>query len=390
MSEVVTNKTTTAKVKSSPTTNIIEKIVSEPKAVKRAEIDKLVQTVTVDQLREMFLRIYDLNNTSSLGTASVGFLGKLNRRQNKKRNKLYLKTIRNNTKFTKIYVEGDSWYNHPLLFDIIDGVIKTGKKKATKYAIYSSAMGADWWINMLNEGKYLSDISREMPEFVLLSGGGNDFVGGRKISYLVDQNSTCFNGNNQQGGIIESDPFLKQMIIRSNLSENDRGRLTAGLRFLTKELCSVMWTFELMYKYLLKNLQPKFPNMKIITQGYDCPIPTTQKGPIYLPKKYLLNKALDNGSWLYDALATQNIHDSKDQQNVIFSLIYIFNDMLVNLAKSNQFGKNLSHIDCRGVAGHDIKNWFDEMHVKPKIYKKIANAFVNCIDDNATRDVYKP
>lgn len=80
----------------------------------------------------------------------------------------------------KIVIEGDSWYEHILIRDIVDWLIHL-----SKFRIYTLAYGGDWLANYIKEGKYLKKLLKEKPDVFLLSGGGNDLVGDSRIKDLV-------------------------------------------------------------------------------------------------------------------------------------------------------------------------------------------------------------
>ena len=162
----------------------IKRILQDPKAITGSDIDLLIshddenQRINSSDLKSLFLSIYDLNNTSELGQAHEGLMGRLNRRSNKRRNKKFFKRIKKDISNIKIYSECDFWFQHPLIKDIIDQLNKCAQKEDKKYAIYSSAMDGEWWINTIDDGDYLPEISKIKPDVILLSGAGNDIVGG--------------------------------------------------------------------------------------------------------------------------------------------------------------------------------------------------------------------
>ena len=57
--------------------------------------------------------------------------------------------------------------------------------------------------------------------------------------------------------------------------------------------------------------------------------------------------------------------------------------MLIRVGKDY---KNVSHIDSRGAVGD--KGWHDELHPKSCVFKEIARAFEQCINDEAPQKVY--
>ena len=80
----------------------------------------------------------------------------------------------------KIVIEGDSWYEHILIRDIVDWLIHL-----SKFRIYTLAYGGDWLANYIKEQKYLKKLLKEKPHVFLLSGGGNDLVGDARLTNLV-------------------------------------------------------------------------------------------------------------------------------------------------------------------------------------------------------------
>lgn len=384
--------------------DVIDRIIHAPDTIFSTDIDQTILTeshrITNKDIKALFLRIYDLNTSQAiLGHANAGLMGRLNRRSNKKRNKKYYRQLRKNSGSVKIYVEGDSWFQHPLIKEIFDQLSRIARNNSRAYAMKSSAMGGEWLINILDQGKYIAEISNMNPDVILLSGAGNDLVGGKKISNLLDNDKGFLKTHfykktpSEIRNALTSVSPLKNWINLADNSLNDKEikMLAVGFCSLNKEFFSLLWTIELMYKYLIHNIRLKFGNTKIITQGYDYPIPSYKKGPIIYPKKFIVNAFATpkNGQWLKDALNQAKIPE-KNQEAVMFTLIYCFNEVLISITKHEQIGINVFHIDSRGVSDHDISNWFDEMHLKPRTFKKVAHAYFRCIESNSSmQKVYK-
>ena len=86
---------------------------------------------------------------------------------------------------SEIVIEGDSWFEHPIIKDTFDWL---SEKLQGKYALYSLAHGGDWLMNIIRDGKYISELPIIKPEVLLLSGGGNDLVDYNRLSLMVDSN----------------------------------------------------------------------------------------------------------------------------------------------------------------------------------------------------------
>lgn len=115
---------------------------------------------------------------------------------------------------------------------------------------------------------------------------------------------------------------------------------------------------------------------------YDYVIPSYKNGPITNPKKMLLNMVQNNGHWLADALNQASI-PREHQRKVTYTLIYLFNELLIKVINHKELSYNTFHIDARGAAEDRLSNWFDEMHLKPKVFRKVAKTYVHCIENNS-------
>ncbi len=345
--------------------------------------------VTHKDIERLIRRIFDLNENSALGTANKGTMGRLNRRSQKKRVKRFHKTLRKNMDAVKILAEGDSWFEHPLMNDIIDWMYFRSKNK---YAIQSIAYGGDWLTNIIKEGKYIEELSIIQPDYFLLTGGGNDLVGGHKIALMTQAKAdlsaeTIIAWVNKEG----------KSATWEQLTAQEQAHLKMGIPYLSEEFFSFLRAGNLQYRFMIKQILKKHTNLKILTQGYDYPIPTFKKAPIFKPKQFILNRVLKNGHWLKEALILRRIPEEA-HASILFAMIWFFNEMLIGIAMDPVFKKNVFHIDCRGVAKRQ-KDWFDEMHLVPARYRDIANIYMKCIvaidrhenhnDPNPPRNVYK-
>src|SRR5690606_13444516 len=110
--------------------------------------------------------------------ADAGYIGKLNRKSQKKRDRKFWKKIKTGKVDKVILAEGDSWFEYPrFITDVIDHL-----NKRNDYAIKSIAYGGDWLSNILLENEYIEELSLLKPDVFLISGGGNDIVGGYRLA----------------------------------------------------------------------------------------------------------------------------------------------------------------------------------------------------------------
>lgn len=371
---------------------------------KQELIEKLVgNDITPEQLRELCKTanekdisiivqwIYDLNEDRVHELAAVErMLQKLNDAKNLTRNGRFRNKIdagfRDGKDCRVILAEGDSWFNYPVvLTDVIDWL---GMEK--NFAIYSIASGGDWFMNMLNEQQYIEELSLVYPDVFLVSGGGNDIVGARRVAAIVDPD---------KNGVAE----LHKNAWAKNLIENAnpdfiplRKKLyDRGLPFLSKEFFALLMLFHVQYYYLFKHIlckgsedpgiKGKFYPMKVITQGYDYALPKgTAPKFSFRPRRWYvpLIRQLGHGIWLQTPLQMRGITNKEDQRAIVYCLIYFFNEMMIHTGKifneKKGLGDTVYHIDSRESVGE--KGWSDELHPLPQKFRQTAATIAYCIN----------
>jgi hypothetical protein len=148
----------------------------------------------------------------------------------------------------------------------------------------------------------------------------------------------------------------------------------------------------------LENLKKADPDyfynhLTIITQGYDYPIPRFEKGPRI--GQVFVNSMTDHGEWLKLPLMAKGIVNEYDQRAVMATLIFSFNEMLIDVLTDSRYtNANLFLIDCRGAieSMSHLKRkyyWFDEMHPSSAIFKEISKAYLSCIDGTQKEKVLR-
>jgi len=333
----------------------------------------------IDVLRSLF-KNNDIKNESQ---ADEGLMGKLNRKNRESRNEYFKKKIRDGFRSKKerivVLAEGDSWFQFPRVYvkdpvkDIIDWLIDD-----PKYAVKSLASGGDWLSNIFYSGEYIEELPKVSPDVFLISGGGNDLVGNNRLALMV--RSVKLEGKNN----LKSGVFKELLMKRAKDEAIDIAKYERGLSFVSKEFFKFLNIYFVQYFVFLYNIanHEKYQNMMIITQGYDFAIPYNKNRGNWVSFQRLVNEITDTGRWLFEPLNMKGITNKDDQAAVVYTLIYEFNEMMVQLANFNGL-KNLFHIDCRGFA--EEKDWFDELHLKSSAFKEITNVFKFCITENINR-----
>ena len=96
-----------------------------------------------------------------------------------------------------------------------------------------------------------------------------------------------------------------------------------------------------------------------------------------------MNLLSDTGDWLSEPLLLKGISNEKTQKEVMHFIVDKVNEMFIELAEyRNADGSfrfpNLFHIDARNVA-QGKEEWFDEIHMKSKGYRIMAQAYEEVI-----------
>ncbi len=304
--------------------------------------------------------------------AHIGTLGRLNRKERKRRNEAYSRKItaghRQLEEALVVLAEGDSWFQFPKLYvyrpvhDLIYHLLQD-----RKYAVKTLSAGGDWLASIAHQDEHLAALAEVKPNVLLLSGGGNDLVGGGRISDMV---STVM-------PLAEDARRSRLLSLRQNTSSAlDQTRYRNGLRFVRPEFLDFLNQYFLVYFHLVWHLHQDatLDDLLIIVQGYDYVLPNNQpKGRLL---RRLINRAVGNGKWLYEPLHAAGINNDEDKRDVMYVLIYEFNEMLSTLANYSGF-QRLFHLDVRGFAVED--DWYDELHLITDKNKLLAQQYQGLI-----------
>jgi len=349
----------------------------------------LRKDVNEQDLSQIIQRIYDLNDEQVRKIAALEpLMAKVDGLKNSQRNSKFLNKIKNGFRQKPqnkvVLVEGDSWFNYPvLLSDVIDWI-----GMENNIAVYSLASGGDWLLNMLSAKKYVEQLSTMHPDVFIISAGGNDLVGNNRLAAMIDPSG-------------KSEEFVKsawaQGLMRVSNAPFEPHRFNNGLNYLSKDFFALLMFFQLQYYYIFRGIltSGKFSGIKIITQGYDYAQPSRTLG--FGPKLWRWYKPfarmfLGHGTWLKTPLDIRGISDVTIQRDVIYAMIYLFNEMMIETGELFQKIAGYDcvfHVDSRGAIGDD--GWTDELHPLPENFKKTGKAFIDCINGipSPSRLVYK-
>ena len=345
--------------------------------------------------------------------ASEGFIGDLNNFAENKKHRRFYKKIRSGFRNPEVYpdhkivlVEGDSWFEFPIfLKDITDHL-----KKDPDLAVFTVAQGSDWLSNMVVSMQYEYEYFKIKPDVLLISGGGNDLVSRQRLSNFIRLNplppDSSIMENYRDYVLLRLHGYdasvcnteACQTKITQLLSSNDSlltntdtalvNQIVTGKSYLNQNYYRMLVTLKLEYKLLfesMRKLNPeRFSSLKIITQGYDYPIPSFKRG-------FGIHLFIKNGVYLKDPLMLNGITSDYIRQSIMKTLIFEMNEMLIELGKEYN---NVYHVDSRGITAFYEKYkgrkpgsfWYDELHPKSKIFGIIARVYSDIIHNKTQPD----
>jgi lysophospholipase L1-like esterase len=245
-----------------------------------------------------------------------------------------------------VIAEGDSWFDYP--FDDVLRLLEDDHG----YDVESVAHKGDLVEDMAYAAGQFEEFARrlekllrkgQVPDAILLSGGGND-IAGDEFAMLL---------NHAASGL----PPINQDIVRGVIDvrlRNAYAFLISGLTELTKEILG----------------RP----IPIVLHGYDYPIPD---GRGFLGGLFVLP-----GPWLEPGFHRKGYGDVAANARVMRDLIDRFNAMLKSVAGVPQF-THVTYLDLRGTleTGSTYrKDWANELHPTARGFATVAAKFAALID----------
>jgi hypothetical protein len=221
----------------------------------------------------------------------------------------------------RLVAEGDSWFQHPLVVDTIDHL-----SDGHGYPIRSLDAAGATLQEMVDEDEYLDTILAEDAKVLLLSGGGNDLMGGRFGNWIK--------------AYTPDTPGQKPE------------------RFINEgALSPAMKTLADLYDGICSNMAANAPGVLVLVHTYDYVRPCI------------------DGKWLGKPMMEKGITDSRDMDAVIRLLIGRFAEMLKNLKL--KFPAVVRLVDNVGAVPAAM--WHDEIHPSDYGFVPVAGRFKDAL-----------
>ena len=255
-------------------------------------------------------------------SAPVALIESLNAIARWRRQRGYAAKIKAGWTGLRFVAHGDSWFQYPFLVeDIIDHLF-------AEHAILDLSGAGRTLHDVGLSDELVHAVKSEMPNGVLLSGGGNDILGEQAIKL-----------------------YLKDFSAGRAVADYAEATLAAHLELIVAQ-----------YDRIIGQLQAVSPSLRIFCHAYDWAIPDARKGV-----------------WLAGPMTAKGIVESGLQQSLVRLLIARFNEAMRGLER--RYPGRVLVVDCRGAVGSE--RWYDELHpndqgfgdVAARFRKRIARAF---------------
>jgi hypothetical protein len=186
--------------------------------------------------------------------------------------------------------DGDSWFQHPLIPDVIDHL--------DVFNVLSLDAAGDELLDMAEADEFTPALVREQAHVLLLSGGGNDLMGKKFASYL--------------NKIPEAQQGNPALLLNTKLTERIDQLLTT-------------------YEGIFRRVAQRDPRVRVVVHGYDYAIPAP------------------DGKWLGKPMKSKGI-TAPHRRPLIRHLLDRFND---GLAAVVQRHPNARYVNARGAVADD-------------------------------------
>lgn len=224
----------------------------------------------------------------------------------------------------RLAAEGDSWFDHPCIREIMDWV------EDLDYAVYRSDAPGRLLETMVKEKVYLKFIDDPRVVAMLLSGGGNDLISWKRSSKHTA--SPIFKPGSGGNGALD---YL-------NLDEVDQ-----ALKVITGLLSE-----------FARDIRMKRPSLPIITHCYDWFLPRTS-GPF--------------GAWVGPQMDQAGVPSDETLRAEIAALLINRANEAYRLACSKT---GMIFVDLRGTTQG---RWYDEIHPSREAFGEIAAKLISAI-----------
>ncbi|MGM9509956.1 caspase family protein [Larkinella sp. GY13] len=243
------------------------------------------------------------------------------------RNRQYMQNLIKYPDRVRLVAGGDSWFQYPLLSDIVDYLARV-------YSVNCTPAVGKSLKNYIEKSKFLEILAQVSPRYFLLSGGGTHFFGDEFPTYIRDQTAES---------------------------------LPAPQRYVADGFTAALDELETDFQRLFRLIRLQNAKVRVLVHGYDYLLPDASETQSGKPGN------------LEKCLTEKGITDAVERKNLIRFMIDGFNERLQRAASAFD---NVIYIDLRGSirpATSQLKYWYDEFHPNDKGFLSIATKYAQLI-----------
>lgn len=220
---------------------------------------------------------------------------------------------------TRVVAEGDSWFQHPLIFDLLDCIAAA----RNDFAMLALARAGGTFQEMIEQNEYAPAVAEEQPKYFLLSAGGNDFLGD----------------------------------VHDYLRIPPKGKDGTAKEYLADTFWTLLRQLDTWLRRAIKEVLVTPSVERVILHGYDYAIP---------------RKVGDNrfGRWLGEPMNQMGIPPMMHAK-IVKEMTDEYFSVLSAVSKEPAFGGKVRLVDFRGMLTKNIQ-WQDEIHPSSSSFKKLA------------------
>lgn len=240
----------------------------------------------------------------------------------------------------RVLGEGDSWFSHPLEWNILYHLSAGGGYAIRRIATTGAEMRDRVFGTPAHPPHFVRQLRRRGVGFELLlwSGGGNDLLG---------------------------EPLTRMLRRRAEVPRGWRGLIRDGV--VASELDRIRGYYERVI-FLTARVRP---GCEILAHGYDHPIPRDRGAELFWGHLHVA------GPWMHPVLVREKgIRDPEVQRRIAAELVDRFNDVLAGLAAVHP---HFHHVDLRGTL-RGVRDWSDEIHPTSAGFRRMALRFRERMD----------
>ncbi|MEM9468066.1 MAG: hypothetical protein AAGA90_22040 [Actinomycetota bacterium] len=270
--------------------------------------------------------------TRERGLVGRALLSLVNDILTRRRHARYERMVEEHPTIPRVVAEGDSWFLHPLIPDVIDQLTSGSEPRL---AIKSYAAAGDTLASMWRTNEVLAAAERENAAAILLSGGGNDVLGDQFPAFL-------------------------------NAWSPDDG--TGPARLLNENFEKKVGHLASLYEQIALEARRRLPATLLVVHGYDYVLPGVEK-----PDRSLHQNP---GKWLGRHLTAAGITEQGEREDVLRHLLDRFSDEVLGPIVSL---RNVAYADTRGAVG--VHEWADEIHPTADGFNAVAARILRTVED---------